>query len=194
MVQGGKKNGVRGGGTPVRENQMRNMDERTKQIDADDFRKGIFLTTEETFLRQGEVKWIALTLRIAFATTITSDLDYFLEPQWADDEDIKEPLRNAVSSTGKALDFVDGWANDDMAFFISYRSRQLLFEEAKKQNIVLWEERKLRRIHNGMQDHKRDSDTSDALALLKTESAQWRSAREGVHSDAEYVLHRNVTR
>ncbi|KAG5297793.1 hypothetical protein I7I48_07039 [Histoplasma ohiense] len=70
-----------------------------------------------------------------------------------------------------------------MAFFISYRSRQLLFEEAKKQNIVLWEglnlrilavplewalERKLRRIHNGMQDHKRDSDTSDALALLKT--------------------------
>ncbi|EDN10886.1 predicted protein [Histoplasma mississippiense (nom. inval.)] len=100
MVQGGKKNGVRGGGTPVRENQMRNMDERTKQIDADDFRK---------------------------------------EPQWADDEDIKEPLRNAVSSTGKALDFVDGWANDDMAFFISYRSRQLLFEEAKKQNIVLWE-------------------------------------------------------
>ncbi|QSS51773.1 hypothetical protein I7I53_07196 [Histoplasma capsulatum var. duboisii H88] len=113
----------------------------------------------------------------------TSDLDYFLEPQWADDEDIKKPLRNAVSSTGKALDFVDGWANDDMAFFISYRSRQLLFEEAKKQNIVLWEglnlrilavplewalERKLRRIHNGMQDHKRDSDTSDALALLKT--------------------------
>ncbi|KLJ13655.1 hypothetical protein EMPG_11418 [Blastomyces silverae] len=69
-----------------------------------------------------------------------------------------------------------------MAFFIADESRQLLFEEAEQQNIVLWKgpnlrilavplkwalERKLRRIHNGIQPIKRSSDINDAIALLR---------------------------
>lgn len=112
----------------------------------------------------------------------TGDLDYFLEPQWAHDIDMKEPLHDAMLRTARCLGFANDWANEEMAFFISDKSRQLLFEEAKKQNIVLWEgpnlrilavplewalERKLRRIHNGMQHSKRGSDVNDALALLR---------------------------
>lgn len=112
----------------------------------------------------------------------TGDLDYFLEPQWAHDIDIKEPLHDAMLRTARCLGFANDWANEEMAFFITDKSRQLLFEEAKKQNIVLWEgpnlrilavplewalERKLRRIHNGMQHSKRGSDVNDALALLR---------------------------
>lgn len=112
----------------------------------------------------------------------TGDLDYFLEPQWAHDNGIKAPLHDAMLSTARFLGFTNDWANEEMAFFISDKSRQLLFEEAEKQNIVLWEcpnlrilavplewalERKLRRIHNAMQHSKRGSDTSDALALLR---------------------------
>ncbi|KAK2794268.1 hypothetical protein FQN50_009923 [Emmonsiellopsis sp. PD_5] len=130
------------------------------------------------------------------------DLDYFLEPQWAHDDDIRTPLRDAMISTARHLGFVPDWANDDMAFFIPDKSRQLLFEEAEKQNIVLWAgpnlrilavplewalERKLRRIHNGMQPTKRSSDINDALALLRE-----LKARNGGPLAREYVRTLNM--
>ena len=112
----------------------------------------------------------------------TGDLDYFLEPQWADDMDIKQPLHDAMRRTAKLLGFAGGWVNEEMAFFVKQGSRQRLFEEAERQQIILWEgtnlrvlalplewalERKLRRIHNNMQTSKRESDIDDALALLR---------------------------
>lgn len=112
----------------------------------------------------------------------TGDLDYLIEPQWAHDNDIKEPLRKAMQRAAINMGFIQDWANDEMAFFVSDQSRQLLFEEAEKQNIVLWDgsnlrvlavplewalERKLRRIHNKMQKTKRESDINDAIAILR---------------------------
>lgn len=112
----------------------------------------------------------------------TGDFDYLLEPQWARDNDIKGPLHGDMTRTAKRLGFTNDWANEDMAFFVPDGPRQQLFEEAQKQNIVLWDgtnlrviaiplewalERKLRRIHNEMQHDKRKSDMEDALALLR---------------------------
>lgn len=110
------------------------------------------------------------------------DLDYFLEPQWADDMDIKRPLQDAMRRTAKRLGFSGGWVNEEMSFFVKPGSRQRLFEEAERQQIILWEgtnlrvlalplewalERKLRQIHNNMQTSKRESDIDAALALLR---------------------------
>ncbi|KKZ62406.1 hypothetical protein EMCG_03182 [[Emmonsia] crescens] len=167
------------------------MDWKKKIFDAEDFKKGIETLDNE----MGKNEWLnafaPITLLSAggfLAVTYfgnrksTGDLDYFLEPQWAHDKDINGPLRGAMLSTARCLGFADDWANEEMAFFISDNSRQLLFEEAEKQNIVLWEgpnlrilavplewalERKLRRIHNGMQSSKRGSDMKDVLALLR---------------------------
>ncbi|KXG46669.1 uncharacterized protein PGRI_055250 [Penicillium griseofulvum] len=110
-------------------------------------------------------------------------LDYLIEPQWMHDNDAKGPLRDAMQRAARNLGFTEDCANEETAFFIPDQSRQLLFEEAEKQNIVLWDgpnlrvlafsleralERKLRRIHNKMQSTKWESDTNDALALLRT--------------------------
>lgn len=112
----------------------------------------------------------------------TGDLDYLLEPEWAKDDDIKGPLHDAITRVTRRLNFCDEWLNEEMAFFVPERSRKYLFDKAQKQNIVLWEgrnlrilavplewalERKLRRIHAGIQGPKRQADMSDAVALLK---------------------------
>lgn len=112
----------------------------------------------------------------------TGDLDYLLEPQWAHDNDIKGPLHTAMVKAARQAGLTEDWANEEMAFFVPDGSRKRLFEEAEKQNIVLWEgtnlrvlavplewalERKLRRIYHQMQHIKRETDMDDALALLK---------------------------
>ncbi|CAI7668931.1 unnamed protein product [Penicillium pancosmium] len=112
----------------------------------------------------------------------TGDIDYLLEPQWAHDNDIKKPLRDAMTRAARHLGFIDDWLNDEVAFFVPDNHRELLFEKAEEQNIVLWEganlrvlavplewalERKLRRIHNSRRHIKRGSDISDVVAMLK---------------------------
>lgn len=112
----------------------------------------------------------------------TDDLDYLLEPQWAQDNDIKRPLREAMERVGAQMQFNDKWINEDMALFVTKESREYLFEEAHKQNIVLWQspnvlvlaapmewalERKLRRLHAADRGRKAEFDLQDALALLK---------------------------
>lgn len=112
----------------------------------------------------------------------TGDIDYLLEPQWAHDNDIKKPLRKAMTRAARHLGFIDDWLNDEVAFFVPDNHRELLFEKAEEQNIVLWEganlrvlavplewalERKLRRIHNSRRHIKRGSDISDVVAMLK---------------------------
>lgn len=112
----------------------------------------------------------------------TGDIDYLLEPQWAHDNDIKKPLRDAMTRAARRLGFIDDWLNDEVAFFVPDNHRELLFEKAEEQNIVLWEganlrvlavplewalERKLRRIHNSRRHIKRGSDISDVIAMLK---------------------------
>ncbi|KAF9893923.1 Chitin synthase, class 1 [Aspergillus nanangensis] len=126
----------------------------------------------------------------------TGDLDYLLEPQWAHDNDIKEPLQGAMSRAARILGFTPDWANEEMAFFVPDWARERLFQEAKKQNIVLWQgtnlrilavplewalERKMRRVHNSRAHTKRGSDMDDALALLRYLSTKNRGPLDREH-------------
>ncbi|KAB8264868.1 hypothetical protein BDV32DRAFT_61776 [Aspergillus pseudonomiae] len=111
----------------------------------------------------------------------TKDLDYLLEPDWANDNDIKQSLREAIVQVADELGYPQNWANDDVALFVTKQARHLLMSLALKQNIVLWSgnqitvlsapvewalERKLRRIYAADRGRKAELDLSDALAML----------------------------
>ncbi|WEW59073.1 hypothetical protein PRK78_004542 [Emydomyces testavorans] len=112
----------------------------------------------------------------------TDDIDYLLDPEWAQDEDIKQPLRTAMEKVAHLLHLNKNWINEDMALFVTRRSREYLFRRAEEQNIILWQgtnlcimaapmewalERKLRRIHHADRGRKTSHDMQDALAMLK---------------------------
>lgn len=112
----------------------------------------------------------------------TGDLDYLIEPEYAGDREIEGALQNAIRTAARQLRFVDGWANNDMGFLVTKKSRQRLFEGAVKQGITLFKgtnleilaapiewalERKLRRIHAADRDRKAETDMADAVALLE---------------------------
>ena len=80
------------------------------------------------------------------------------------------------------LSYNDEWINNDMAIFVTKKTRRALFEQATKQGITLFKgenldvlaapiewalERKLRRIHAANRDRKADIDIADAIAFLK---------------------------
>lgn len=100
----------------------------------------------------------------------TGDLDYIIEPQRANDDDIKLPLSAAMVKAAGRASLTEDWAKDEMSFFVPGWAREKLLEEAEKQNIVLWQganlrilavpltwalERRLRRIHNSRQTNDR---------------------------------------
>jgi hypothetical protein len=101
--------------------------------------------------------------------------------QNAGDKDIEGPLRGAVLDVAERLSYNDDWVNDDMAIFVTKKTRQALFEQATKQGIILFKgenlevlaapiewalERKLRRIHAGNRGRKAELDIADAIAFL----------------------------
>jgi hypothetical protein len=53
--------------------------------------------------------------------------------QNAGDKDIEGPLRGAVLDVAERLSYNDDWVNDDMAIFVTKKTRQALFEQATKQ-------------------------------------------------------------
>lgn len=112
----------------------------------------------------------------------TGDLDYLIDPEFAGDKDIEGALQNVVLSVAERLSYNDEWINDDMAIFVTKKTRQALFEQAIKQGITLFKgenlevlaapiewalERKLRRIHAANRDRKAEMDIVDAIAFLK---------------------------
>lgn len=115
--------------------------------------------------------------------TATEDMDYLLDPEWANDEDIKGPLRDTIKAVARMHEYMPDWANEDAGLFVTKRAREILMEKAIKQDIVLWAgknirvlaapvewvlETKLRRIYNGVRGRKSETDLSDALAILKS--------------------------
>jgi hypothetical protein len=112
----------------------------------------------------------------------TGDIDYLIEPEFAQDQDIQSALREAVTSVAEQLAYNDDWINEAMAIFVTKEARESLFEQAEKQDIILFKgenleilaaplewslKRKLRRIYTGNRDRKAQSDMADAVALLK---------------------------
>ncbi len=111
----------------------------------------------------------------------TGDLDYMIEPQWAKDDEIEFPLKRAIESVAKKERFEDDWMNNDLEIWATGKTRDALFEQAYKQNIVLFKgkalqiwavpfewalERKLRRIAYSDRGGKK-VDMEDAVALFK---------------------------
>lgn len=167
------------------------MEREKDRFGAEDFRQGLEVLDNE----MGKDDWLIAFAPITLISTggflatnffrnreSTGDIDYLLEPQWAHDNDIKKPLQNAITRAARHLGFIDDWVNEELAFFVPDQFRQLLFEKAEEQNIVLWEgthlrvlavpldwalERKLRRIHNSKRHAKRPSDIADVLAIMK---------------------------
>jgi hypothetical protein len=112
----------------------------------------------------------------------TGDIDYLIEPEFAQDQDIQSALREVVTSVAEQLAYNDDWINEAMAIFVTKEARESLFEQAEKQNIILFKgenleilaaplewslERKLRRIYTGNRDRKAQLEMADAVALLK---------------------------
>ncbi|EPS32313.1 hypothetical protein PDE_07273 [Penicillium oxalicum 114-2] len=166
------------------------MEREKDRFGAEDFKQGLAVLDNE----MGKDDWLVAFAPITLISTggflatnffrnreSTGDIDYLLDPQWAHDNEIKKPLQNAITRAARRLGFIDDWVNEELAFFVPDQFRQLLFEKAEEQNIVLWEgrylrvlavplewalERKLRRIHHSKRHAKRGSDIADVLAIL----------------------------
>lgn len=134
----------------------------------------------------------------------TQDMDYLLDPEWAADDDIKTPLKDAIVQVARKLNFDNEWANEDLSLFVTKDARRRLFEQSEKQNIVLFRgknlivlaaplewalERKLRRIHSADRGRKAELDLSDALAFLRL-----LKARHGVLLDKEKIRTLNMNK
>jgi hypothetical protein len=132
----------------------------------------------------------------------TADIDYLLDPEWAQDRDIKVPLREAMAKVAEQLQFSEDWINEDLSLFVTRSAREYLFKTAEEQNILLWEganlrvlaaplewvlERKLRRLHTGTRGQKAEYDMQDCIAVLKC----LRDRNEGP-LDRNYVASLNV--
>jgi hypothetical protein len=67
----------------------------------------------------------------------TEDLDHIVDPEWAHDEEIKTPIRNAIGLVAEKHKYMTDWANDNMALFVTRKAKKLLMENAIEQDIVL---------------------------------------------------------
>ncbi|PGH16865.1 hypothetical protein AJ79_01509 [Helicocarpus griseus UAMH5409] len=167
------------------------MTEKKVFLEAEDFQKGLAALDAELGKNAFIVAFAPIKIIAAggyFAVTYlknrtaTTDLDYLADPEWAADEDIRNPIKEAIFEVSTALNYNDEWINEDVALFVTGKTRQQLFKKAEEQNIVLFKgdnlvilaapvewvlERKLRRIHAGYRGRKAELDMSDALALLK---------------------------
>ncbi|KAL1952702.1 hypothetical protein VTO42DRAFT_4424 [Malbranchea cinnamomea] len=164
---------------------------RKQYLDKEDFERGLRALDAELAKYEMIVAFAPITLissggflAVAYLKnrTTTGDLDYLLAPEWAADEDIKTPLRDAIFKVAKELNFNYEWANEDISLFVTNTARVSLFEQAERQGIVLFEgeqirvlaapiewavERKIRRLYAGNRERKAEFDMSDCLAMLK---------------------------
>ena len=111
----------------------------------------------------------------------TVDLDYCLDPELFDNEDVKEDIRIATESVAGQLVYPSSWFNDEMTIFAHRSIRPKLFQDSLDQDIVLWQgkrltiyavqfewalERKIRRLSYASSGRSYSSDISDAVAIL----------------------------
>lgn len=112
----------------------------------------------------------------------TGDLDFIIDPQWLEDEEILSALQRCIQHVAERMQFHEDWMNGDMTLFTTKDTQKHLFREAEKQNIILWSsdnllllaapiewalERKLRRIFVGSRGRKAETDMQDAVGMLK---------------------------
>ncbi|TAQ85333.1 hypothetical protein B7494_g6343 [Chlorociboria aeruginascens] len=131
----------------------------------------------------------------------TGDLDYMIDPQWAQDDEIKSPLKDAIDLVAQEEKFESEWMNDGLQIWATTAASETIFARAYEQNILLFDgkslrvwaapfewalERKLRRIAYSKRGSKK-GDMGDALALFK----HFREANGGP-LDMEYFQNLNM--
>ncbi|KJF61277.1 uncharacterized protein CIMG_12534 [Coccidioides immitis RS] len=112
----------------------------------------------------------------------TEDVDVIIDPEHAVDKDVATAIRNTMKQVGEDLLFGRKWINEDVSMFLTPQARQSLFQDATKQNIVLWDgphlrvlaaplewglETKLRRLSTTPNHPKVVSDMNDIVVILK---------------------------
>ncbi|PGH05223.1 hypothetical protein GX51_03122 [Blastomyces parvus] len=133
----------------------------------------------------------------------TEDIDVIIDPEHASDKELLRKLRIAMVAVGRDLGFGKKWMNDSVALFVSQPARKSIFEDAEKQNIILWSsenlrilaapldwglETKLRRLSTKPHHQKAVTDTDDVLVILNTLIDQNKGPLE---RDAVQRLNRN---
>ena len=111
----------------------------------------------------------------------TENIDIFIDPEYVNDEEIASEMRKVMVEVGEQLHFGRKWINDSVSLFLSQEARLSLFEDAVKQDIVLWNgpnlrvlaaplewglETKLRRLSTKPNHIKAVTDVADILAIL----------------------------
>ncbi|CRL27977.1 unnamed protein product [Penicillium camemberti] len=187
------------------------MTERKRFLGSKDFEEGLLALDSE----MGRDDWLIAFAPIRLISAggflavsylknreSTGDVDYLIDPEFAEDKEIQNAFHEAVISVADKLHFTSDWINEAMAIFVTKKTRRTLFELAEKQNITLFKgenleilaapiewalERKLRRIYAAQRDRKADLDLADAVALLK----QLRTRNDGP-LDLETIRTMNV--
>ncbi|CAI7607711.1 hypothetical protein PCG10_006457 [Penicillium crustosum] len=187
------------------------MTERKRFLDSKDLEEGLLALDRE----MGRDDWLIAFAPIRLISAggflavsylknreSTGDVDYLIDPEFAEDKEIQTAFHEAVISVADKLHFTNDWINEAMGIFVTKKTRQTLFELAEKQNITLFRgenleilaapiewalERKLRRIYATQRDRKADLDLADAVALLK----QLRTRNDGP-LDLETIRTMNV--
>ncbi|KAK2808493.1 hypothetical protein FQN50_004702 [Emmonsiellopsis sp. PD_5] len=160
-------------------------------LDKEDFERGLLaldakLGKQDMIVAFAPIKLITaggfLAVNYLQNRASTGDLDYLLDPEWASDKDIKGLIHDAIHAVADDLRFNYEWANEGMATFVTSSTRKALFEQAHKQDIVLFAgenihvlaapiewalERKIRRVFIANRERKAEFDLSDCLAMLK---------------------------
>ena len=54
----------------------------------------------------------------------TTDMDFLLDPEWANDEDIKVPLQKSIREVANEAHYMEDWANEDVGVFVTEKTRR----------------------------------------------------------------------
>lgn len=129
----------------------------------------------------------------------TCDVDYLLDPDIEDNEDIKEDMRRAGEVVADKMNCDKDWFNNELSIFTSRPKRPALFNESILQNVILFKgkrlviyagkwtwalEQKVRRIGNSSRQAKNQTDIIDVVAILRVITVEIASPLSGKYVKA----------
>ncbi|EDN07250.1 predicted protein [Histoplasma mississippiense (nom. inval.)] len=136
-----------------------------------------FVTEDEMIYAFSPITMVSLGGYLAVShfqnPSTTEDIDVIIDPE----------LQLAMVKVGRDLGFGEKWMNDSVALFVSKSACESIFEDAEKQNIILWSgenirilaaplewglETKLRRLSTKPHHLKAITDVEDVLVILNT--------------------------
>jgi len=87
----------------------------------------------------------------------TGDLDYMIDPEWIEDDEIKTPLKDAINSVAKKEKLELDWMNDGLEIWATPTALKTIFEQAYAQNIILFDGQSLKVGRHHLNGHWKGS-------------------------------------